>query len=74
MVFVGTQILRIVLMQIPLGKKMLEYALQPLEVPPGWSFSLRRWPLRNVLLDGVSLWNHSRDYVKIQKNVGHTAS
>ena len=42
-------------------------SLLPLEVPPGWRFSLRRWPMRNVLHDGVSLWNHSRRYAEIQQ-------
>ena len=41
-------------------------SLHPLEVPPGWRFSLRRWPLRNVLHDGVSLWNHSRRFDQMQ--------
>jgi hypothetical protein len=35
-------------------------SLLPSEVPPGWRFSLRRWPLRSVLHDGVSLWDQSR--------------
>ena len=31
-------------------------SMLPLEVPLTWRFSLRRWPLRCVLHDGVSLW------------------
>ena len=35
-------------------------SLLPLEVPATWRFSLRRWPLRSVLHDEVSLWDHER--------------
>ena len=42
-------------------------SLHALEVPAGWRFSLRRWPLRNVLHDGVSLWNHSRRFEEKQQ-------
>ena len=42
-------------------------SLDPLEVPHGWRFSLRRWPLRSVLHDGVSLWNHAHRFEEIQK-------
>ena len=41
-------------------------SLHPLEVPPGWRFSLRQWSLCNVLHDGVSLWNHSRHFDQMQ--------
>ena len=37
-------------------------SLAPLEVPTGWRFSLRRWPVRSVLHEGVSLWNHARRF------------
>ena len=35
-------------------------SMLPLEVPATWRFSLRRWPLRRVIHDGVSLWDHGR--------------
>ena len=41
-------------------------SLAPAEVPPGWRFSLRRWPLRSVMHDGVSLWNQARRHKQIQ--------
>ena len=59
MVFVGTQILKIVLMHFE--------SLHPLEVALGWRFSLCRWMLRRVLHDDVSLWNHFHRYEAIQK-------
>ena len=37
-------------------------SLLPLEVPVTWRFSLRRWPLRRVLHEEVSLWDHGRRY------------
>ena len=42
-------------------------SLYLLEMPSGWKFSLRRWPLRSVLHDGVSLWNHARRFEKMQE-------
>ena len=33
-------------------------SLLPLEVPVTWRFSLRRWPLCQVLYEVVSLWDH----------------
>ena len=41
-------------------------SLLPSVVPVTWRFSLRRWPLRQVLHDGVSLWNHARRHTRIQ--------
>ena len=35
-------------------------SLLPLEVPVTWRFSLRRWPLRRVLHEEISLWDHRR--------------
>ena len=42
-------------------------SLLPLEVPLTWRFSLRRWPHREVLHNGVSLWNHGRRHKKTQE-------
>jgi hypothetical protein len=44
-------------------------SLLSLEVPPDWRFSLRRWPLRSVLHDGVSLWDHSRRFEEMQQSL-----
>jgi hypothetical protein len=41
-------------------------SLLPLEVPVTWRFSLRRWPLRRVLHDEVSLWDHGRRHEQTQ--------
>jgi hypothetical protein len=43
--------------------------LLPSEVPPGWRFSLRRWPMRSVLHDGVSLWDQSRRFEQMQQSL-----
>jgi hypothetical protein len=39
------------------------------EVDPTHRFSLRRWPLRNVTIDGVSLRDHERRYMEKQIEV-----
>jgi hypothetical protein len=44
-------------------------SLLALEVPVTWRFSLRRWPLRRVLHEGVSLWDHGRRHEKIQSTL-----
>ena len=43
------------------------------EVDPTHRFSLRRWPLRNVTIDGVSLLDHERQHMQNQKEIlAHT--
>jgi hypothetical protein len=37
------------------------------EVDPTHRFSLRRWPLRNVTIDGVSLCEHEQRHLQIEK-------
>jgi len=44
-------------------------SLLPSEVPPSWRFSLRRWPLRSVHHDGVSLWDQSRRFEQLQQSL-----
>ena len=41
-------------------------SLLPLEVPLTWRFSLRWWPLRQVVHEEVSLWDHGRRHKQIQ--------
>ena len=41
-------------------------SLLPSEVPCTWRFSLRRWPLRRVLHEGVSLWDHGRRHKQME--------
>ena len=44
-------------------------SLRPLEVPLTWRFSLRRWPLRRVLHEEVSLWDHGRRHEQVQSTL-----
>lgn len=37
-------------------------SLSPNVVPPSWRFSLRRWHIRWVLYEGVSLYDHQRKH------------
>jgi hypothetical protein len=57
----------------PLGPDDVEVcilnSLLPLEVPVTWRFSLRRWPLRWVLHEGVSLWDHGRRHEQVQSTL-----
>src|SRR5450631_355085 len=39
------------------------------EVNPTHRFSLRRWPLRNVTIEGVSLHDHERRHMQIQREL-----
>src|ERR1700738_5738372 len=39
------------------------------EVNPTHRFSLRRWPLRNVTIEGVSLHDHEQRYIQIQQEL-----
>ena len=53
----GTKDVRVVILEL----------LIHFEVDPTYRFSLHRWPLRNVTIDGVSLHEHERRYMQIQK-------
>ena len=44
-------------------------SLNQTEVDETWRFSLRRWPLRQVLYNGVSLYDHDRRYKEIQSEL-----
>jgi len=50
------------------GVVILE-SLIPAEMDPNHRFSLRRWPLRNVTIDGVSLRDHERQHLENQKEL-----
>ena len=39
------------------------------KVDPTHRFSLRRWPLKNVTIDGVTLGDHERQYIQNEKEL-----
>ena len=44
-------------------------SLVPFEVDPTYRFSLCRWPLRNVTIDGFSLREHEQRHMQIKKEL-----
>ena len=57
----------------PLGPEdvgvMILESLVHSEVDPTHRFSLRRWPLRNVTIDGVSLREHEQKQMEIEREL-----